>query len=161
MPNYGHMDAPIHFCRATVGKHCLFLSSLWCGTQTPTGPSKSGRDECFCLWSKENEYAFYICFPSLSLAADLKKAETDLKFQESVFYTSGTGQSPGEPGGRNTCRCTCLGPGAPSWLAAGEFAQVCKKKPATHPLMSRSKASHFIVAGERKWKKIKGKQIKG
>lgn len=36
-----------------------------------------------------------------------------------------------------------------------EFAEV-GKRPTTHLLMSRSKASHFIVSGERKWKN-KGK----
>lgn len=63
---------------------------------------------------------------------------------------------------------TCLVPGTqnrpcPSQQESGaEFAEVWKK-PTTRLLKSRSKASHFIVPGERKWKnkKIINQRIKG
>lgn len=62
-----------------------------------------------------------------------------------------------EPGGRNTRRSTCLVSGAGNrpcisqQESGAEFAEAWKK-PTTHLLMSRSKASSFIVSRERKWK---------
>lgn len=68
-----------------------------------------------------------------------------------------------------THRTTCLVLGAQNrpctsqQESGAEFAGAWKK-PTTHLLMSRSKASYFIVSGERKWKnkrktnqKMKGK----
>ena len=155
IPNYWWIRSPIHL-HLLQWKTLSLPCFLWTwNTESLLAPLK--EEDTYVSVSGPKKMNVSLTFShSLSLAGVFKKAETSssgsqflplgLRVQMSPQYTHGS---------------TCLKLGAQNRPCTSqreigaEFAEA-GKRPATHLLVSWSKASHFIVSGERKWKN-KGK----
>lgn len=76
-------------------------------------------------------------------------------------YSAPGAQSPGEPGGENTCRRTCLAPGAPSWPSSRRICTSVAEEASYPSSDEQIKGITFHCCRRKEMEKIKGKQIKG
>lgn len=156
----GKLSTPLIFIGYSGKTFSLPSFSLMSNTKSLLAPLKEEEINVSVSGPKKMNVPFTFSHSS-SLAGDFKKAETYLKFQESIFYTRGV-----------DLRCVwwqestwkyllCVwGSKQTSQFTAGEWCQVCRSmEEANHPWADQR---HHISLFQGKGNgKRKGKQIKG